>query len=64
MPYKLTKNSGYGYSVINSETGKVHAARTSKLKAESQIRLLTALDKGTLIKKKNEKSLKKIRYKM
>lgn len=64
MPYKLTKNSGYGYSVINTETGKVHSARTSKVKAEGQIRLLTALDKGTIIKKRNEKNLRNIKYKM
>lgn len=46
MPYKAKKLNGE-YSVVNTETGKVHAKRTTKTKAEKQLRLLRGVEKGT-----------------
>ena len=43
----LEKGKGR-YSVINSMTGKVHAADTTKAKAEAQIRLLRGVEAGSL----------------
>lgn len=53
MPYKIVKLADGKYKVVNSETGTVHAERTTKAKAEAQVRLLTELD--TKPKKKKEK---------
>ena len=36
------------YKVVNSSTGKVHAERTTKAKAEAQLRLLRGVEHGTL----------------
>ena len=40
MPYKILKNADSSYKLINSETGKVHAAHTTLQKAEAQMRVL------------------------
>jgi hypothetical protein len=49
MPYAL-KPSGSGlYSVVNTETGQIHAKHTSKPKAERQLRLLRGIEAGTLV---------------
>lgn len=44
MPYKL-KEIGGRYEVMNVESGKTHG-KTSKKKAESQMRLLRAIEHG------------------
>lgn len=43
MPAKLKKLNG-DYSVVNPETKKVYAKRTTKTKAQKQARLLNALE--------------------
>lgn len=48
MPYMLLEKGKGRYSVINSMTGKVHAADTTKAKAEAQIRLLRGVEAGSL----------------
>jgi hypothetical protein len=40
MPFMLIKNHDKTYSVINSETRRVHAYHTTKEKAKRQMRLL------------------------
>jgi endonuclease YncB( thermonuclease family) len=41
MPYKIEKNAGgKTFKVINSDTGKVHAKKTSEKNAKAQLRLL------------------------
>jgi len=44
MPYVI-KKVGSHYSVINRQSGRVHAKHTTKAKAEAQVRLLTSLEK-------------------
>jgi hypothetical protein len=44
MPYKI-KGIGGTYEVMNVESGKTHG-KTSKKKAESQMRLLRAIEHG------------------
>lgn len=39
MPYAVRKVKG-GYKVVNTRTGKVHAKRTTKARAQRQVRLL------------------------
>jgi hypothetical protein len=46
MPYSLKKISARRYSVVNKKTGAIHAKRTTLKKAQSQIRLLNAIDHG------------------
>lgn len=48
MPYSVIGVGGGKYSVINSSTGKVHAERTTKAKAEAQLALLRGIEHGTL----------------
>jgi hypothetical protein len=50
MPYKLKKIGGK-YEVMNLDSGKKHG-KTSKKKAESQLRLLRAIDHGFVPKKR------------
>lgn len=46
MPYKIRKIRNKPlYKVVNTITGKVHSAGTSKVKAEAQVRLLQSLEK-------------------
>ncbi len=50
MPYKIVPIKGTRfYKVMNTETREVKAKRTSKVKAERQVRLLEGLEHGTLI---------------
>lgn len=44
MPYRIESNGDGTYKVINALTGKVHAKRTSKARAENQVRLMEAYD--------------------
>jgi len=46
MPYKIRKlpNENY-YRVKNAETGKVMSSKTTKEKAEAQVRLLMSLER-------------------
>jgi hypothetical protein len=44
MPYKL-KEIGGEYEVMNMDSGKTHG-KTSKKKAQAQMRLLTAIKEG------------------
>ena len=45
MPYKVKATDGK-FKVVNPETGKVHAKKTTKTKAEKQARLLRAVEHG------------------
>ena len=36
------------FRVVNTSSGKVHAERTTKAKAEAQLRLLRGVEHGTL----------------
>jgi hypothetical protein len=45
MPYRIEKVKG-GYRVVNAITGDVKAAKTTKARAERQIRLLRGIDHG------------------
>jgi len=56
MPYNIRKlpNQPF-YRVTNSNTGEVRAKRTTKKKAESQVRLLMSIDK------KRSKNTRKVR---
>jgi hypothetical protein len=52
MPYRLMQHSGNGkFEVVNVESGKRHG-KTTKGKAESQMRLLRAIEYGWKPKKK------------
>lgn len=44
MPYSVQANGDGTYKVINELTGKVHAKKTSKKRAERQVRLMEAYD--------------------
>lgn len=46
MPYALEPNGDGTYRVVNRDSGKVHARRTSKRRGEAQIRLLQAREHG------------------
>lgn len=46
MPYEI-KRHGHLYSVVNSESGRVHSLGTSRDKAEKQMRLLYMLEEKT-----------------
>jgi hypothetical protein len=49
MPYKMYKlQDRDAYRVKNTETGDVLAKKTTKAKAEAQIRLLRGIEHGTL----------------
>lgn len=39
MPYRIERVSG-GYRVVNAVTGKVHAQKTTKRKAQAQVRVM------------------------
>jgi hypothetical protein len=55
MPYKIEANGDGTYKVINELTGKVHAKRTSKKRAEKQVRLMEAVDHGGLRFRRRER---------
>lgn len=42
MPYAITRNRDGSYRVVNAATGKVLARRTTKRRAQAQVRLLRA----------------------
>lgn len=44
MPYSIKPNGDGTYKVVNAITGKVHSKRTSKEKAEAQVRVMEAAD--------------------
>lgn len=46
MPYNVIPVGQGKYSVVNTATGKVHAAKTSHAKALRQMRLLYAIEKN------------------
>jgi hypothetical protein len=48
MPYQIKQVSPGKFSVSNKDNGKVHAHHTTKAKAEAQVRLLHAIENGTL----------------
>lgn len=43
MPFKIIRNKDGSFKVKNMETGRVAASKTTKPKAEAQIRLLNYL---------------------
>ncbi len=55
MPYTIRKlpNKRF-YRVTNTRTGDIRARRTTKKKAEAQVRLLNSIER-----KRNRKSIKK-----
>jgi hypothetical protein len=46
MPFAIVKHADKSYSVINTETHKVHALHTTKEKAKRQMRLLYGVMHG------------------
>lgn len=46
MPYRIESNGDGTVKVVNTATGEVHAAKTTRAKAEAQIRLLNAKEHG------------------
>lgn len=46
MPYRKERHSDGSYSVVNADSGKVHAAHTTEDKADAQLRILRAYDAG------------------
>lgn len=49
MPYSI-KKQGKHFTVVNKDTGKVHAKHTTLDKAKAQIRLLHSLEKNSMNK--------------
>ena len=43
MPWKIVRNSDGSFAVKNKDTGRLAAKKTTKLKAEAQVRLLESL---------------------
>ena len=52
MPYAIRADSDKCYSVVNTETRKVHARCTTKAKAQAQMRLLLGIEHGMVPRKK------------
>lgn len=48
----MRRNHDKSYSVINTESRKVHSYHTTKEKAAAQLRLLYGLEYGMTLKKK------------
>ena len=46
MPYAIRKKTGGKCSVVNKDTGKVHAKATSATKAKKQLNLLRGVEHG------------------
>jgi hypothetical protein len=44
MPYKKIRHQDGSYSVVNAESGKMHAKDTTEDKADAQLRLLRAYE--------------------
>jgi hypothetical protein len=51
MPYAIMKETGGKYQVMNVDSGRKHG-KTTKKKAEAQMRLLRALEHGFIPRKK------------
>lgn len=43
MPFKIVRNADGSFKVKNTDTGRIAAKKTSKPKAEAQVRLLNSL---------------------
>lgn len=43
MPFKIIRNADGSFKVKNMETGRIAAKKTTKPKAEAQVRLLDSL---------------------
>lgn len=52
MPYSLEHTSPKCWSVVNTDTGKIHSKCSSKKKAQAQMRLLYGVESGWTPKKK------------
>ena len=52
MPYAMISVGGGMFRVVNTSTGKVHAERTTKAKAEAQLRLLRGVEHGMKVRGK------------
>lgn len=52
MPYAMLHNPDGTITVENVDSGRVYAKHTTAKKAEKQIRLLRAIEHGTLRKRK------------
>jgi hypothetical protein len=54
LPYAIKLVGKGRYSVVNTQTGRVHAKGTTKAKAQRQLTLLNGIDEG-FIKPKGKK---------
>jgi len=50
MPWAVRPNKDGSYKVVNADTGAVHSKRTSKAKAEAQVRLLRGVKHGMKVR--------------
>jgi hypothetical protein len=55
MPYAMLQVSPRRFSVVNSETGEVHAKRSTMKNAKAQMRLLDSLEGGAITGKELKK---------
>jgi len=55
MPYAIRKVAG-GYRVVNTATGEVKAKRTTKARAERQVRLLHGIEHGTIRRRRTRRT--------
>jgi hypothetical protein len=46
MPYKIERDGNSGWRVVNTETGDVKGSGMTRENAESQLRLLNAIEHG------------------
>lgn len=46
MPYRIVPLGNGRYKVVNALTGEVHSKRTTKARAERQVRLMNATEHG------------------
>lgn len=53
MPYAVISVGGGKYKVVNTSTGKIHAEKTTKDKAEAQLRLLRGVEHGMSLASKD-----------
>lgn len=61
MPYAARKLTGGKYRVVNTATGAVKAKRTSKRKAEAQLRILNSAEPAPAVKPKRKRRRAKSR---
>jgi hypothetical protein len=55
MPYQMIKISPRRYSIVNADTGEVHASRSTLKNAKAQLRLLHSLEGGAITGKELKK---------